>query len=82
MKTMDETSIIVSLCKITLSDLTFSWSAAGAWVKFVDIFDKISDGDDNTVRDDSVAISGAIAEAGEAEDGTSFETKCCCVTGA
>ena len=82
MNTMDETSIIVSLCKITLSDLTFSWSAAGEGLKFDDIFDKISDGDDNTVRDDSDAISGATAEAGEAEACTCSETKCCCVTGA
>ena len=82
MNTMDETSIIVSLCKITLSDLTSSWSSVCDGLKFDDIFDKISDGDDNTVRDDSDAISGATAEAGELEACTCSETKCCCVTGA
>ena len=77
MNTIDETSIIVSLCRITLSDLTLS--AADELVKFVDRFDKISEEDDNIVEDSSDAFSDAAAEADEEGDDRVSETECCCL---
>ena len=54
MHTMEETSIMVSLCNMTLSELLFSWSENWMWVcdEFDNIFDEL-----NILLDDSSSSS-------------------------
>ena len=63
MNTIEETSIIVSLCKITLSELFFCRSAD--CVVICDIFDKISE-EFNTF---DCSPTAAASDANATEDG-------------